>query len=504
MMTTSYKFKESISNEMSLPIFHHQFEVSGETQWIYFEVEISRSCWFNMLVFDPLGVPRLQYMVGKSPKGILLHQKEHYSSTATLPGPLPSGEWTIELYVTDMAVTDTLKKELHYHIICETGNKELPTKDEGIVPFGVKKWAEYNAGGLELNLYNFDEVMEKEARWYKGDFHTHTILSDGSMTQEGNLKMAKQQNLDFFVATDHNIVSTSWAEGTALVIPGVEITSTKGHWNALGVKKWMDYRRSREDGGLETEQGMNHLFKEARESGALCSMNHPFLAPWDWQMGHTSLSSLDSIEIWNDPTFQANTKATEKALLFWTHIWNEGYTITGIGGSDSHLLPEESYEPNGSPSLIGDPGTYVWSECLTASAILRNVKKGHVYVSRGPELDFSAQIGKSTHRIGENLTEVMDENGYEANCQIKLEFKHDNVMVQWIENGIKVHEEKGLTSTYSVNWSDMLYHWLRVEVRTLDGELLAFTNPIYYGSKQPEVQTWVELLKKARRLGFED
>ncbi|WP_027416372.1 CehA/McbA family metallohydrolase [Aneurinibacillus terranovensis] len=504
MVTTSYNFKQSISDEMLLPIFHHHFEMAEGTNWLYFEIKTSRACWFNMLVFDPQGVLRLQYMDGKAPKGIMLHQNAIHSSAGTLPGPLPIGEWRIEVFVTDKGITDTIKKELEYQITCEAGNQELPKKVEAITPFGGNKWAEYDLSGLTLNLYKWDEVINKEARWYKGDFHTHTILSDGNMTQEDNLKMAKQQQLDFFVATDHNIVSTSWAKGEILVIPGVEITSTKGHWNALGVKKWIDYLPSREDGGLETTQGMNNLFKEAKESGTLCSMNHPFLFPWHWQMEDTSLSDLDSIEIWNDPTFQTNPKATEKALLFWSHIWNEGYTLTGIGGSDSHLLPSDSYEPGGDPSLIGDPGTYVWAEHLSASAILKNVKKGHVYVSRGPTITFTAQVGKSKHKIGENLTDVMDKNGYEAICQVKLDYKHEDTVVHWIEDGKKVHEEKGLSSTYSVNWADKAYHWLRIEVRTIEGELLAFTNPVYYGEKHPEVKTWDKLLEKAGWLGIEN
>lgn len=504
MNATTHQFHQKISDERKLPTFNHSFTLTEETNWIYFETEISRPCWFIMLLFDPNGVPRVQYMYGKSPKGVLLHQDAGQTSAATLPGPLPLGEWTIEVYVTDKPTVDKVAQQLEYQIVCEAGSGELPAVAGGIGPSGRQKWAKYDPSGFELNLYDWDNAIETGERWYKGDFHTHTILSDGSMTQESNLKSAQNQGLDFFVATDHNIISTSWAEGDTLVIPGIEITSTKGHWNALGVKKWIDYRTSRKDGGLETEHGMSNLLKEANETGALCSMNHPFLAPWHWQMQQTPLAGIDSIEIWNDPTFRDNVKATEKALQFWSHIWNEGYTITGIGGSDSHLLPHESYETDGEPSLIGDPGTYVWADRLSASTILENVKKGHVYVSRGPVLDFTAQVGETGYRFGEDLTDVMDENGYEALCKITLQYDHEDVIVQWIEDGKKVHEEKGLSSSLEINWKDKAYHWLRLEIRSVEGELLAFTNPVYYGKKQPVVHTWGELLEKARVAGFEN
>ncbi|MDQ0219210.1 hypothetical protein ELQ35_11655 [Peribacillus cavernae] len=504
MIKTTQQFHQKITDERQLPTFYHSFTLTEETNWIYFETKISRPCWFSMLLFDPNGVLRLQYMYGKSPRGIVLHQDAEQSSAATLPGPLDLGEWTVEVYVTDKPTSDKVEKELEYEIACEAGSGELPAVAGGIIPAGAQKWAKYDPNGFVLNSYHWDAATETGERWYKGDFHTHTILSDGSMTQEANLKSAQSQELDFFVATDHNIISTSWAEGETLVIPGIEITSTKGHWNALGVKKWIDYRPSREDGGFETEQGMNNLLKEAKESGALCSMNHPFLAPWQWQMKQTPLAEIDSIEIWNDPTFLDNVQATEKALQFWSHIWNEGYTITGVGGSDSHLLPHESYETDGEPSLIGDPGTFVWADRLSASVILENMKKGHVYVSRGPVVDFTAQVGEKQYRIGEDLTDAMNQNGYQAFCKITLQHDHEDVNVQWIEDGKKVHEERGHSSSFTVNWKDKAYHWLRLEIRNVSGELLAFSNPVYYGKKQPKVQTWGELLEKVRVTGFEN
>src|SRR5699024_12658778 len=90
----------------------------------------------------------------------------------------------------------------------------------------------------KLSLEGFDshQVFQQEKKWYKGDFHTHTIYSDEEMTREENIEIANKQSLDFFVATDHNIIPTSWYDSSnILVIPGTEVTSTLGHFNIINL-----------------------------------------------------------------------------------------------------------------------------------------------------------------------------------------------------------------------------------------------------------------------------
>ena len=62
--------------------------------------------------------------------------------------------------------------------------------------------------------FHADKVFNENKKWYKGDFHTHSIYSDGKMTREENMVSAANQKLDFFVATDHNVLPTSWFDET--------------------------------------------------------------------------------------------------------------------------------------------------------------------------------------------------------------------------------------------------------------------------------------------------
>lgn len=73
--------------------------------------------------------------------------------------------------------------------------------------------------GLKLDTYPWEEVRNPEAKWYKGDTHTHSALSDGNATREVLIDNAAEAGLDFFIATDHNVFPTSWVRKDVLVIP---------------------------------------------------------------------------------------------------------------------------------------------------------------------------------------------------------------------------------------------------------------------------------------------
>src|SRR5699024_7449818 len=82
------------------------------------------------------------------------------------------------------------------------------------------------------------EFTEKSYRWLGGDLHLHSIHSDGTYTIEENIQNIKSHDLDFMALTDHNTVSQNVERplNTDLtLIPGMELTTNKGHLNLLGV-----------------------------------------------------------------------------------------------------------------------------------------------------------------------------------------------------------------------------------------------------------------------------
>ena len=251
---------------------------------------------------------------------------------------------------------------------------------------------------------------------------------------------------------------------------------------------------------MSTEAGMNRVLREAGENGALRSINHPLVHPWAWLFRETELSQVDTIEVWNDPTYPSNVYGTELGLNVWTCLWNDGWLIPGIGGSDVHSLPTESYEENGPPSLIGDPATCVYAEELSPNAILQATKRGHVYVTRGPVIESEIQVNGQSFQFGDCVTEALQsaqqtsDHSNKAAIQYRVHISGlEQGEVYWIENG----ERKDVQSIQgdgwyecSFDWSPVEFRWRRMEIRGTEGQLLAFTNPIYCGSKRPNFSIW--------------
>lgn len=367
-----------------------------------------------------------------------------------------------------------------WHLICES---EAATDFTITVEYSSDEQpvAETNVS----NIRKFPPQREKKG-WLKGDFHTHTIHSDGKMSPAENLATAQQQQLDFFVATDHNVVTQIWPVDQVAVYSGTELTTPFGHANYLAITEtpFQTYQA----GELATPEAILSLIEDNQDNG-IFSINHPFLAPWEWQIGNLPLKFVSAIEICNDPTYFDNQQATEKALQFWSLLWNSGWKIAGLGGSDSHLLPIETYPDSNIPSLIGDPGTFVYVEdTLNATNLIKGIQAGRTIISRIGRISLKEEtLGEILP--GEKLTQTTGKLMVESNTSQDLH-------IQWIRDGEIIKEEQGQQSEYVFNESNQHFHWLRVDIRSQTGEFLATINPVYWGEREPLRQTWNEVLNQ--------
>jgi hypothetical protein len=127
-----------------------------------------------------------------------------------------------------------------------------------------------------------------------GAVHIHTSAShDASGTVPEVLAAARRANLSFMAITDHNVAVT--AEDLAgdppdlPIIPSEELSTTSGHFLALGLPPgWV----------RPTTSDDRTLLAAARAQGAFIVLAHPYhpRTPWtDWRT-----SDFDGIEIWNE------------------------------------------------------------------------------------------------------------------------------------------------------------------------------------------------------------
>ncbi|WP_080843963.1 CehA/McbA family metallohydrolase [Cytobacillus gottheilii] len=481
---TSRKFEgvvTSIETQVS-------FVVDGDCDWIRFKLAFQAKGWYQIFIIDPEQKIRLQAIYIQEPKEWIVSNNNEETSFSTVPGEVKKGTWLLQILsaVPHLESAFVMEYQLGSGQVLQDSHKRTTT------------WTETNGeNGLCLHLFNGDRIYNKDSKWYKGDFHTHTNESDGKLTPAEGMNQARKMGLDFFTITDHNILPTKWIEDELLTIPGMEITSSKGHFNAIGLTNWVDWRPAASDGGMETEEGMNRLIQECRSAGAIVSINHPMLKPWEWQFKETRLKDIGIIELWNDPTFKDNVKATEEILGLWSLLWNDGHQIYGIGGSDSHLLPTESYEENGPPSVIGDPATYVFADGLTAQSIIRGVEKGHVYLSRGPILNCLVTKDDQVYQLGDRLQVETDEADFDFQFTVEYSSITEPSFITWIENGEIIDQyelnENG-ECPRAFTWKTHEYNWVRIEVRSRNNVLLACTNPVYAGETNTTLETWEDLL----------
>jgi PHP domain-containing protein len=126
-----------------------------------------------------------------------------------------------------------------------------------------------------------------------GAVHIHTQASDGSGTVPEVMEAAREARLSFLAITDHNVAMS--AQDIAddppdlPIIPGEELSTSAGHFLALGLPASWDRPKTPDD---------RVLLAAARAEGAFTILAHPFhpRTPWtDW-----NTSNFDGLEIWNE------------------------------------------------------------------------------------------------------------------------------------------------------------------------------------------------------------
>src|SRR2546429_6460088 len=189
------------------------------------------------------------------------------------------------------------------------------------------------------------------------------------------LHAGAETGLDFLGVTDHNTIAHvaeygAGGGGRPIVIPGVEVTTYGGHWNAWGTERGWEFRAPEASG---VEQAMT----EAADAGAFVSVNHPkpFGPAWEYD----TIRSMHAIEVWNGPWARLNSAA----LDFWEARLRLGQRLVAVGGSDTHILRRRVTDPRHTQAL-GMPTTWVEAGPGAGGAAVIDARRaGRIFVSAG-------------------------------------------------------------------------------------------------------------------------
>ncbi len=179
----------------------------------------------------------------------------------------------------------------------------------------------------------------------KGDFHIHTVFSDGLVWPSLRVEEAWYDGLDAIAITDHleyrphkefvtgdfnssfNIAKQSTKNFNLIVIQGAEITRSMppGHFNALFIK----------DANQLIKENWKDVFEEVKKQDGIVVWNHPgWIAQQPdgiakWYDEHTwiyNLGIMKGLEIVNETNYYPEV-----------HQWCLDKNITMMGNTDAHL-----------------------------------------------------------------------------------------------------------------------------------------------------------------------
>jgi hypothetical protein len=321
------------------------------------------------------------------------------------------------------------------------------------------------------------EDEQRQGSWLRGDFHIHTIYSDGRYTPQEQIDIAVRQGLDFIFFSDHNTDSSNNVMGTfqalapdLLIGRGIEVTTRAGHWQALGLDpdQLVEWR-------YKDTENYTAAAKDVHRRGGLVSINHPFAACSACNWVFDDWTANDAIEVWNAEWDSTDAAAVGK----WQDLLVDGKYTTAIGGSDSHSPP----------ALNGIPTTVVRSRGRSQAAVVEGVKAGRAYIVRGPgmEIEFRVRLpsllGLRTVEIGDKVkaspvgaVAVVRAKGFEGRTKICFVTERGYVYNSTLRSdGDGNGEVKRFVPVGS--------RFLRVEVRNATGdgdEVLGLTNPVWF------------------------
>ena len=225
----------------------------------------------------------------------------------------------------------------------------------------------------------FVNPFNAPGKWYRGNVHAHTTVSDGTKTPETLVEIYREAGYDFLSITDHSIVAKTGhlSSENFLLIPGEEIcvgTSTAEtlyHIVALGVEKTLPYRDF--DHGLDPQKVIDKI----SELGGIPILAHPYWSGLSTQ-DLLRVKRYHGIEAYNTSCdFERNTGYSEP------HI--DGAIVEGVKpfiyATDDH----HGAEMGNAPIDACVARIVVKAEELSVKSILDSIRKGLFYSSTGPE-----------------------------------------------------------------------------------------------------------------------
>lgn len=252
-------------------------------------------------------------------------------------------------------------------------------------------------------------ARQAEARWYKGNTHTHTLNSDGDSSPDDVARWYREHGYQFVALTDHNFLTTvdglnavMGADERFLIVRGEEVTDRFGdkplHINGLAVQSLVAPQ-----GGASVVETIQRNVDAIRAASGVPHINHP---NFGWSVTADELARVRNtklLEIFNGHPLVNNVGGggVPGMEAAWDTILSRGVLLYGIAVDDAHHF-KRPWDP-----MASKPGrgwVVVRAERLATADLLAAMERGDFYASTGVELtDYQATRERITIHIREAL-----------------------------------------------------------------------------------------------------
>jgi predicted metal-dependent phosphoesterase TrpH len=246
-----------------------------------------------------------------------------------------------------------------------------------------------------------------EGRWYRGNLHAHSTLSDGRLTSQELAAAYQARGYDFLALSEHLLYSDYPEVPGAgfLLLPACEYNFAMSgddrrefHFNLIGGSVAMraeataaPYRHMERlsPARMRGDYGVVQAFiDEAASRGCLVMLNHPH-----WSLNELEdllpLSGIFAMEIYNHSSHHVENMGV--STIMWDSILRRGGRLWGTATDDNH----NNYSLNSPYSDSFGGWVSVKAEALTADAIAGALREGRFYSSTGPSISvFEVDQGK--------------------------------------------------------------------------------------------------------------
>ena len=225
-------------------------------------------------------------------------------------------------------------------------------------------------------------------RFWRGNLHTHSSLSDGALEPKAVVDAYKAAGYDFMQLSEHFIGNFKWPiadtrafrSNSFTTLIGAELhapeTKVGELWHIVAAGLPLDFPKNREG-----ETGAE-LAARAREAGAFIGIAHPAWSQLTIEDGR-AIAAAHAVEIYNHGCAIENDRGDGWYLL--DQMLSENRRLTAFATDDAHFK---------TPDHFGG-WVHVKAESLDPDILLDALKAGHFYSSQGPQIHGIAIDGKN-------------------------------------------------------------------------------------------------------------